>query len=224
MKRLISLRYLYITTKQKSLQETGIQYLENLQSLGIVGCENVQILFEGTCRLTHLRKFEIRNCGRPISVPFGELITLESLVIDRCQLTLAQENRSYFSLNLRTLVISECDQVMELLQCLEGSACTLESFCVYDCPSLTAVPEWLPNHTRLGLIRLIRCRNLLSMPQRIRSLTALKELRIVKCGELSIRCEAQTGENWHKSLMLHESNLISYMYYRRRIRGLDEFL
>ncbi|KAF7848644.1 hypothetical protein BT93_L1771 [Corymbia citriodora subsp. variegata] len=224
MKRLINLRYLYVTTKQKSLQENGIRYMENLRSLGISGCKNIQILFEGTCRLTHLRKLEIKSCGRPISLPLGELITLESLVIDRCQLTLTQEDRANHLLNLRTLVIFESEQVMELLQCLEGLACTLESFCVYDCPNLTAVPEWLPNHTRLKLIRLIRCPNLLSMPQGIRSLTALKELRIVECGELSKRYESQYGEEWHKSLMLHESKLISRMYCRRRIRGTYAYL
>ncbi|KAK3405562.1 hypothetical protein EUGRSUZ_K01806 [Eucalyptus grandis] len=152
MKRLISLRYLYIATKQKSLQESGIQYLENLLLLGLEGCNNLEVLFEGTCRLTRLQKLEILDCGRPIY----------------------------------------------LLQCLEGSACTLETFFFYDCLSFMVVPEWLPNHTRLKLIRLIRCPNLSSMQQGIRCLTALKELRIVHCGELSKRCEPQTGKDWHK--------------------------
>ncbi|KAK3405630.1 LOW QUALITY PROTEIN: hypothetical protein EUGRSUZ_K01861 [Eucalyptus grandis] len=104
MKKLVSPRYRYNTTKQKSLQENGIQYLEGLNE-----CTNLQLLFE----------------------------------------------------------------VMELLRCLEGSAYTLESFLVYDCLSLTNVPEWLPNHTCLRLIYLIRCPNLLSVKQRIRSLTSL---------------------------------------------------
>ncbi|XP_048131407.1 putative disease resistance protein RGA1 [Rhodamnia argentea] len=42
MKRLISLRFLSITTKQKSLQESGIQYLENLQVLGLDECQNLE--------------------------------------------------------------------------------------------------------------------------------------------------------------------------------------
>ncbi|XP_048138557.1 putative disease resistance protein RGA4 [Rhodamnia argentea] len=197
MNKLVSLRFLYITTKQKSLQETGIQYLENLHFLGLYACENLQVLFEGTCRLTRLRELEIRDCGGPISLPFGELIALESLNIAGCKLALTSEIKPNFPLSLRNLVIDNSEQVMEIFRCLEGSAFTLESFSVFDCPSLTIVPEWLPNHTRLGLIHLIRCPNLSFMPQRIRSLTALKELRIEHRGELSKRCEPQTGKDWN---------------------------
>ena len=87
---------------------------------------------------------------------------------------------------------------MELLQCHNESACTLESFCVYDCLSFTAIPQWLSNHTCLREIHLIQCPNLSSIPQGIWSLTTLKELRIEHCGELSKRCEPQTGEVRHK--------------------------
>ncbi|KAF7848645.1 hypothetical protein BT93_L1773 [Corymbia citriodora subsp. variegata] len=198
MDRLVSLRYLSITTKQKSLQESGIQYLENLHFLGLEACENLQVLFEGTCRLTCLRDLQIEHCEGPLILPFGELKALESLNIDNSELELTSENKSNFPLNLRTLVIINSKQVMELLQCLEGSACTLESFFVYDCPTLTNVPEWLPNHTHLRLIHLIRCPKLLSMPQGIQSLTTLKELWIEHCGELSKRCEPQTGKDWNK--------------------------
>ncbi|KAF8017899.1 hypothetical protein BT93_H2957 [Corymbia citriodora subsp. variegata] len=198
MKRLVNLRYLYITTKQKSLQESGIQYLENLQFLGLNECTNLQLLFEGTCRLTRLRGLEIVDCRGPISLPFGELKALESLNIASSNLALTSKNESNFSLNLRTLVIYNFEQVMELLRCLKDLAYTLESFSVYDCPSLTNVPKWLPNHTRLRLIYLIRCPNLLSMPQGIQSLTTLKELCIEHCGELSKRCEPQIGKDWNK--------------------------
>ncbi|KAL3715882.1 hypothetical protein ACJRO7_007611 [Eucalyptus globulus] len=198
MERLVNLRYIYITTKQKSLQESGIQYLENLIFLGLDRCENLQVLFESTCRLTRLVGMEIENCGRPISLPFRELIALEYLCIENSKLTLTSENKSDFPMKLHALAIINSEQVMELLRCLKGSACTLESFTIYDCPSLTIVPEWLPNHTCLKIIHLIRCPNLSSMPQGIRSLTALKELRIEDCGELSKRCKPQTGEDWHK--------------------------
>ncbi|KAF7850698.1 hypothetical protein BT93_L5099 [Corymbia citriodora subsp. variegata] len=198
MERLISLRRLYVTTKQKSLQENGIQYLENLQILGLYGCQNLQVLFEGTCRLTRLRKLVIFHCGGPISLPFAELTALECLVIVDGKLMLNQENKSNFPLNLRVLTISKSEQVMELLQCLDKSICNLECFSVYDCPSFTAIPEWLSHHTHLKLIRLIGCPNLSSMLQGIQSLTALKELCIVHCGELSERCRPAIGEDWPK--------------------------
>ncbi|KAF7850855.1 hypothetical protein BT93_L4941 [Corymbia citriodora subsp. variegata] len=152
MKRLSSLTTLSVTTKQSSLQQSGIQLLENLHFLDIYECQNLQVLFGGTCRLTRLCKLEI----------------------------------------------TKCEQVMELLRCLQGLACSLESFGVYDCMSLTAIPEWLPHHTRLKFIYLIRCPNLLSMPHGIRSLAALEELHIKHCGELSKRCEPQIGEDWQK--------------------------
>ncbi|XP_018730445.2 putative disease resistance protein RGA1 [Eucalyptus grandis] len=63
MKRLVSLKYLHITTKQKNLQDTGIQYLENLQFFSLMGCQNLEVLFEGTCLLTRLQQLIIMNCG-----------------------------------------------------------------------------------------------------------------------------------------------------------------
>lgn len=115
-------------------------------------CQNLRVLFEGTCRLTRLRR----------------------------------------------VVIAKCEQVMELLCCLGRLACNLESFSVFNCSSLTAVPEWLPNHTRLKFFHLGHCPNLSSMPHGIQSLTTLTELYIEHCGELSKRCEPQIGEDWQK--------------------------
>ncbi|KAF7850701.1 hypothetical protein BT93_L5102 [Corymbia citriodora subsp. variegata] len=198
MERLISLRRLYVTTKQKSLQESGIQYLENLRFLGLAECQNLEVLFEGTCRLLCLRELEIRDCGRPISLPFVELIALEYFNIDNCKLMLEKENNSISFSNLRTLAITRFEQVMELLQCLDKSAYTLKSFSVQDCPSFMAVPEWLLNHAHLRIIHLIRCPNLSSMPQGVQSLIALKELWVNHCNELSKRCQPTTGEDWPK--------------------------
>ncbi|KAK3430363.1 hypothetical protein EUGRSUZ_E01908 [Eucalyptus grandis] len=155
MKRLVSLRYLNITTKQKSLQESGIQYMENLHFLGVTGCENLEVFFEGASRLTRLQLLKIGNYEGPISLLFGDLIALESLNIDTCKFVLTLENKSNFPFNLRTLVISNSKQVMELLQYLEGSVCTLESLCILDSLSFTTIPEWLPNQTRLRVFHLI---------------------------------------------------------------------
>ncbi|KAK2631759.1 hypothetical protein EUGRSUZ_L02472, partial [Eucalyptus grandis] len=164
MRKLVSLRFLSVTTKQKSLQESGIQYLENLHFLGIYMCANLQLLVEGTCRLTHLRELEIADCGKPMYLPFGELIALESLEIGHCNLVLTRENRSNFPLNLRKLAISNSQQVMKLLQWVDESACTLESLTIYDCPSMTDIPERLHNDPRLRSIETIGCPNLRIRP------------------------------------------------------------
>ncbi|KAL3740421.1 hypothetical protein ACJRO7_021669 [Eucalyptus globulus] len=196
MKRLVSLRKLIVTTKQMSLQESGIQYLENLEILGFYECQNLRVLFEGACQLTCLRKLEITDCVGPISLPFVELIALETLVISNCKLKLTQDDKSKFPSNLRMLSISNFEQVMELLQCLDESTYTLQSFAVYDCPSFMAIPVWLPNNIRLKVIWLIRCPNLSFIPQDIQSLIALKELHIEYCGELSERCRPTIGKDW----------------------------
>lgn len=197
MNRLVSLRSLFVTTKQKSLQESGIQYLENLRILEIHSCENLQVLFEGTCQLTRLADLAIINCGRPISVHLEKLIALHTLLIEDCKLTLTQKNKSNFPSNLKILVITKLEQVMELLQCLVGS-CTLERLYIVDCPNFTAVPEWLPNHTNLKCIKFFYCSNLSFLPQGVRSLTALRELHVGHCGELSKRCQHTMGEDWPK--------------------------
>ncbi|KAF7847495.1 hypothetical protein BT93_L2907 [Corymbia citriodora subsp. variegata] len=197
MERLINLRHLSVTTRQKSPQENGIQYLENLRILGIYECNNLRVLFEGTCRLTRLEELRIADCGRPISLPFEKLNALELLMVDNCKLTLTQENKSNFPLNLRVLVIVKFEQVTELLQCLDG-ACNLELLRVDDCPSFTIVPEWLPNHIHLKFLQLYECPNLSFLPQGVQSFTALKELHIGRCGELSKRCQPTTGEDWPK--------------------------
>ncbi|KAK3405650.1 hypothetical protein EUGRSUZ_K01879 [Eucalyptus grandis] len=192
MKWLVNLMYLYITTKQKSLQESGIQYLKNLKFLGLKACQNLQVLFKGAYRLTGLQELLIKNCGRLISVPFGELISLERLSIERCPLMLIQKKTSFPS-RLCVLSIASLEQVMELLQRLNESAYTLKSLCIRDCPNFTALPEWLPNYTCLKEICLIQCPNLASMPQGIQSLTTLKELHILYCG-LAQNCSCSSNQ------------------------------
>ncbi|KAF8017901.1 hypothetical protein BT93_H2959 [Corymbia citriodora subsp. variegata] len=111
MDRLVTLRFLYITTKQKSLQESGIQYLENLQFLGLKACENLHVLFEGTCRLTCLRELEIVDCEGPIFLPFGELKALESLAIGNSKLELTLENKDPIPYYLKELCIEHCGEL-----------------------------------------------------------------------------------------------------------------
>ncbi|KAK3405529.1 hypothetical protein EUGRSUZ_K01754 [Eucalyptus grandis] len=89
MKRLSSLTFLVVTTKQSSLQESGIQFLENLHWLAIEDCQNLRVLFEGTCRLTRLRKVDIiqcEQCPNLLSMPHGiqSLTALKELYIKHC--------------------------------------------------------------------------------------------------------------------------------------------
>jgi Leucine-rich repeat (LRR) protein len=66
---MISLRFLYLVTKQKQLPEEGIGCLECLQTLFIADCENLENLCEDMQGLTSLRKLVIAGCPRLISLP-----------------------------------------------------------------------------------------------------------------------------------------------------------
>ncbi|KAL3568594.1 hypothetical protein D5086_031245, partial [Populus alba] len=66
---MINLRFLFVVTKQKRLPEGGIGCLECLQTLFIVGCENLENLCEDMQGLKSLRKLVIGGCDGLISLP-----------------------------------------------------------------------------------------------------------------------------------------------------------
>ncbi|OWM82305.1 putative disease resistance protein RGA4 [Punica granatum] len=89
MWKLISLRMLSITTKQKSLKNTGLDRLR-LRRLEIVECHNLESLFEGMNMegLTALEYLNIRNCTNLSSIPTDSLkfqTSLEVLQLFSCK-------------------------------------------------------------------------------------------------------------------------------------------
>ena len=59
---LISLRKLYITTKQSILSEDDFASLSNLQTLSFEYCDNLKFLFRGA-QLPYLEVLLIQSCG-----------------------------------------------------------------------------------------------------------------------------------------------------------------
>ncbi|KAL4618679.1 hypothetical protein ACB092_06G028000 [Castanea dentata] len=146
MRYMISLRWLEITTKQKSLPES----LNSLQFLSISHCGNMEYLSEVKQGYMGLRMLLIENCEGLISLfPFLKCLTLlEVLGIDNCEkldLTKLEDNQEEFTPSIRVLAISRLPLLVAVPQWFKQSTRTLQHMIIRDCPSLTELPEWLPN-------------------------------------------------------------------------------
>ncbi|KAK8585670.1 hypothetical protein V6N13_050643 [Hibiscus sabdariffa] len=84
---LISLRALWLTTRQTSLQGSGIECLTSLRKLVLWGCGNLKFLFQDIHCLTALRTLRIVKCNNLISLPNGLkcMTSLETLGIKDCE-------------------------------------------------------------------------------------------------------------------------------------------
>lgn len=198
MDRMINLRSLSLTTKQKSLLKSGIHRMKSLRYLLIRSCGSLEVLFGGTVRLNNLLSLTIENCPRLVSLPLGELTALESLRIagcDKFMLTRHEDNGPDLFLKLRFFLVSASPQLVHLPQWLLASAATLEELCIINCINLTALPEWLQDLKHLIKLHIFGCPRLSSM-QGVDLLTTLQELGIACCPELSKKCQVEDGELW----------------------------
>jgi Leucine-rich repeat (LRR) protein len=188
VRHMISLRFLLLCTQQKRLPEGGIGYLECLQTLFIGKCENLENLCEDMQGLKSLRKLVIVSCGSLISLPRSIkcLTTLEELVIINCEeldLMIIEEEKKIqpLSLSLRIVLFVAVPATIALSeQLLEGSAESLQTFIIRDCPNIEEMLECISN------------------------LKKLQNLEISDCPSLSKRCQRGTGEDWPKIKHIRE--------------------
>ncbi|XP_073261680.1 uncharacterized protein [Populus alba] len=181
---MISLRFLYLVTQQKRLPEGGIGCLECLQTLFIAHCENLEDLCEDMQVLKSLRKLVIFECDSLISLPRSIkcLITLEELFIIKCEkldlMTIEEEKEGKIqplSPTLRIVLFATVPATIALPdQLFQGSAESLQTFIIRDCPNIREMPECISN------------------------LKKLQNLEIIDCPRLSKRCIRGTGEDWPK--------------------------
>jgi hypothetical protein len=181
---MISLRFLFLFTKQKRLPEGGIGCLECLQTLFIAQCENLENLCEDMQGLKSLRKLVIFECDSLISLPRSIkcLTTLEELFISNCQKLdlmkieeVKEKKIQPLSLSLRIVLFVAVPATIALPeQLLEGSTESLQTFIIRDCPNIEEMPECISN------------------------LKKLQNLQIINCPRLSERCIRGTGEDWPK--------------------------
>ncbi|KAK2362520.1 putative disease resistance protein RGA3 [Trifolium repens] len=80
----ISIRQLYITTKQSVLSQNVFANLTNLQTLSFEYCDSLEFLFNEV-QLTSLETLIVRSCGSLKSLPFYILPKLEALLVIDCE-------------------------------------------------------------------------------------------------------------------------------------------
>ncbi|XP_030521933.1 putative disease resistance protein RGA3 [Rhodamnia argentea] len=183
MKNMISLRVLWITTKQQRLPENGIGCLTSLRWLFIGGCENLEALFDDIQSLTSLRKLFIGGCPKLASLPQGikNLTALEDLLILDCEnlrLPEGESNEASSMSRLQSIRFKELPELVSFPGWLEGSASTLQRISIEDCPNLSELPEWLQNCSSLRELEIEKCPGLTSIPDGVRRIATLTELRI----------------------------------------------
>ncbi|KAB2604323.1 disease resistance protein RGA1 [Pyrus ussuriensis x Pyrus communis] len=177
MRKLISLRWLELTTKQSSFPENGVGCLTSLRYLSIWKCSNLTCLPRDTSFLASLHTLIIGNCE---------------------QLDLVMENYQVIPLRLQKLWIQGVPRMTILPEWFQGATNTLQVLFIRDCGNFEALPEWLTSFTSLRILGLRSCPKLLSLPEEMHRLTALTQVTIINCPELERRCQRNTGGDWPK--------------------------
>ncbi|XP_071911544.1 disease resistance protein RGA2 [Coffea arabica] len=201
IKYLISLRHLYITTRETSFLQKGIGCLTTLQSLSILRCENLTSLFEGAEKLINLRTLVIGDCPRLTSLPGGMkfLTALENLMIINCEeLNFSDWQDFQGFTSLRSLMIGGLPRLSDLPQFACTNSNKLEFVRISTCPGIVDLRTWLENASSLRKLEIIGCPKLTSLPDILSCLSGLMVLKIDKCPELSRRCDKELGEDWSK--------------------------
>ena len=127
IRKMVSLRYFEITTKQTRLSANGIECMPSLRHLYFYKCPRLECFNEGIQRLTALRYLSFDNCeSLMISLPQGmkHLTALEYLYITNCEKLNLMEGDDYPT-RLQTLYIWKLPQLVSLPKWLKGSTNTL---------------------------------------------------------------------------------------------------
>ena len=199
IRKMVSIKYFWITTKQTCLPTNEIMSMSSLRGLGFSKCPGLESFPEGIQRLTTLRRLSFSYCESLISLPQGlkHLTALERLEIWRCKKVNLMEVEDYPT-RLRSFTIGFSPKLVTLPQWLIQSATTLQFLQICWCENLAALPEWLPNLTSLQNLKILNCPKLSSLPEGMGLLTALRDLEIGGCGELSKNYEREVGVEWPK--------------------------
>ncbi|KAF8028313.1 hypothetical protein BT93_E1045 [Corymbia citriodora subsp. variegata] len=177
IKNMISLRVLYITTKQQRFPERGIGCLTSLRWLLIASCENLEALFDDIQSLTSLlslltpRHQESERIGGSLDSLLQELKLPEDESNERSSMS-----------SLQSFIFEGLPELVSFPRWLEGSASTLQRIKIVNCPKLRELPEWLQNCSSLRTLEIKDCPGLSSLPDGVRRIATLTELWITNCG------------------------------------------
>ena len=177
------LRHLYLTSKQKTLNLSG---LTTLRILELSHCRNLRILTDDIKDMTALTTLRIFDCPQLILLPNNMdcLTRIEELVFHYCPLlilTYGRYMRFINSLpNLRRLELIGLHTLDELPVWLQY-ATALQYFMIADCQTLTTLTDVVGNLTSLERFYIYKCPKLSSLPEVIRNLARLQSLHIRGC-------------------------------------------
>uniref|UniRef100_A0A7N2M2V1 Disease resistance protein RGA3 n=1 Tax=Quercus lobata TaxID=97700 RepID=A0A7N2M2V1_QUELO len=199
IRKMISLRYLSITTKQTRFPTNGIECMCSLRKLYFDKCPGLESFPEGIQRLTALCFLGFQNCESLNSLPQGlkHLTALEVMLIQNCEKLNLMEGDDYPP-SLQRLGIGRLPKLVALPLWLKGSANTLNFLTIFDCHNLVVLPEWLSDLNSLQKLMIRYCPRLSSLPEGVTHLTSLRELEIVRCPNLRRSCERNVGKDWPK--------------------------
>ncbi|XP_047168903.1 disease resistance protein RGA2-like [Vigna umbellata] len=195
---LISLRHLFITTKQPVFPEKEVASLTSIEDLRFYHCDNLESLFKGILLLT-LKGLTLIDCKSLKTVPFHAIKNLEVLVIAECnklELSMGLSNEILYS-RLKLLILRDLPSLVRLPRWLQGSANSLQSLGIVDCLNLEELPDWLPTLNCLQRLSVLNCPNLLSVPHNMLHLTNLKVINVTGSFELWKRYRPEIGQDWH---------------------------
>ncbi|KOM34163.1 hypothetical protein LR48_Vigan02g031300 [Vigna angularis] len=195
---LISLRHLFITTKQPVFPEKEVASLTSLEDLRFYYCDNLESLFKGIL-LPTLKGLTLIDCKSLKTVWFHAIKNLEVLVIAQCnklELSMGLSNEILYS-RLKLLILRGLPSLVRLPRWLQGSANSLQSLVIVQCMNLEELPDWLPTLNCLQRLSVLYCPNLLSLPHNMPHLTNLKVINVTGSFELWKRYRPEIGQDWH---------------------------
>ncbi|CAL5193432.1 unnamed protein product [Lathyrus oleraceus] len=180
---LISLRELYVTTKQSVMSLTELANMNDLQVLYFFKCQNMKFLFNEAQQVTSIERLNVKSCSSLESLPLFIFPKLQDLAISDCQmLNLSLYNESPIpKLLMKRLCIAMLIGFLTIPSWIEGVVETLETLEILVLPDLKTLPECLTTMTRLKKLWIWYCPQLLSLPSDFHRLTSLEELNIYEC-------------------------------------------
>ncbi|XP_019166239.1 PREDICTED: putative disease resistance protein RGA3 [Ipomoea nil] len=182
--QLMSLKTLYLTSQEVSLQKRSSVSLGFLQFLLLYKCSCRKFPAEIWQHMKKLRVLRIYECSSLTCLPAGirHLAKLEKLWIWNCEeLDLSVGEGMEGLESLQSLLLMGLPKLVSLPAGLKDiDAMKLKYLRVAGCPELTALPDWLQNCTLLQRLYIEDCPELSYLPEQIRSSSNAK-VRIIDC-------------------------------------------
>ncbi|XP_022983690.1 disease resistance protein TAO1-like isoform X2 [Cucurbita maxima] len=186
IKNMVSLRFLWIQTKQVSLGKDGVGSLTSLRFLAIGGSENLTCLFEDNDKLNSLQTLIIYDCKSLLTFPKGleSSTTLCNMAIWGCERLILTDSLEF--LRLKKLILRGLPVFATLPNWIGNSDEDLVVLEVGELPMLRELPLWLSDLWELRILGISNCPVLAGcMLSILQNCDEIKELRITFCELLS---------------------------------------